>query len=138
MQPTIVSKGNLKTGPQYLHELHMSRSVVFSVNLFLSLCLQIMNLSPQLLLSEQSFLSLPLTLPQVLLPVGQLKQNASVYIKTRQTTATPILLQKLFNDIFTPEAPSNRSKVLLLCSSPRLFVEYYSYGHKQHVSRFGK
>lgn len=67
----------------YLHEFHLSRFVIFSVCFCLSLHLQIMNLFLQRLLSEHSFISFPLTLPHVLLPEGQLKQNGSTYINLR-------------------------------------------------------
>lgn len=57
----------------YLHEFHLSSFIVFNVDLCLSLRLQIMNLFLQRRLRELSLVPLPPTLPQVLLPVRQLK-----------------------------------------------------------------
>lgn len=66
----------------YLQEFDVSGLVIFCVDVFLSLHLQIMNLFLQCLLPELSLVSFPLTLPQVLFPVWQLKQNASIHSST--------------------------------------------------------
>lgn len=91
----------------YLHELDVSSFVLFSVDLHLSLHLQIKDLFLQRLLPERSLISLPLTLPQVLLPVRQLKRNASTYFNTYKNDCLLlthfILLYKYLDRIFIQE-----------------------------------